>query len=96
LIGINGGHLRFDFVISSHDTLAFIECQGAQHYKPVKYFGGDESFEIRKKNDEIKKKWVDEKGYKLIEIPHALHSYDKFLELLVKEHIIELANRVSE
>lgn len=96
LVGVNGGKLRFDFMVYLSDGVVFIECQGEQHYKSVDYFGGDESFALRVQNDNLKREWINKHGYKLIEIPYTVHSYDDFLKILVKEHIIELANRVSE
>lgn len=96
LISSFGGFLRFDFVIHTKQGVVYLECQGEQHYKVVDYFGGQEAFDRRVKNDALKKKWVSEKQGKLIEIPYTLHTYDEILDVLVTEHIIELVNRVSE
>lgn len=92
LIGVNGGKLRFDFMVHLSDGIVFIECQGKQHYKSVDYFGGDESFALRVQNDNLKREWINKHGYKLIEIPYTVHSYDDFLKIFVKEHIVELTN----
>ena len=36
--------LSFDFYLPEYNIA--IECQGEQHFKPVKYFGGEESYKI--------------------------------------------------
>ena len=55
LVGINQGKLRFDFTIyEDGEILCFVECQGEQHYRPVKYFGGENKFEIQQYNDKMK------------------------------------------
>lgn len=60
LIG-NNRKLRFDFAIFEGETLkGLIEFQGAQHYKSVDYFGGEEEFLKRQKYDLRKKKYCIE------------------------------------
>ena len=49
---INIQQLPFDFYC--HDINLCIEFNGIQHYKPVKHFGGDTAFKIRKNRDKIK------------------------------------------
>ena len=44
-----------------------IEYQGRQHYKPIKYFGGEKHFEQQQKNDKKKKMLCIENGIRLIE-----------------------------
>jgi len=92
LISVDGGYLRFDFAVIKNNSYIFIECQGEQHYKSVEWFGGDEAFNRRQANDILKKNWVLSHNYRLIEIPYTIHLYDEFLNILLKEHIIELAN----
>jgi len=45
-------HLPFDFYLPEQNLC--IEFNGLQHYKPIKYWGGEESLKKRKKNDKIK------------------------------------------
>lgn len=92
LIGFEGHRLRFDFAIKTNDKYVFIECQGEQHYKSVDFFGGNKAFVHRQENDKLKRKWVSEHNYRLIEIPYTIRGRDDFLKVLAKEHIIELAN----
>lgn len=47
--------LPFDFeILNEYGTKCLIEYNGVQHYKPVKFFGGEEGFKQRIKNDKIK------------------------------------------
>lgn len=94
LIGVGGGFLRFDFVVFVvfvGNNIVCVECQGEQHYKSVNYFGGDNQFEIRKQNDEIKRQWCKKKNYILLEVPYTLHTSDE-----IQNYLAELMNRVSE
>lgn len=47
--------LPFDFYLPKYNTC--IEFNGIQHYKPVKYFGGEIGFSKLKKRDKIKKEY---------------------------------------
>lgn len=57
-------NMQLDFYIPSLNFA--IECQGEQHFKPIKYFGGEREFFKRKENDLIKKQLCKECGIKLI------------------------------
>ena len=47
--------LPFDFALFDNKQLiGLIEYDGEQHYKPLKFFGGDEQFRIRQLHDQIK------------------------------------------
>ena len=56
--------LELDFYMPEYKIA--IECQGLQHFSPIKYFGGNEDFEKRKKNDELKKFLCEQNGIRLI------------------------------
>lgn len=73
--------LPFDFYIPSLNMV--IEYQGKQHYKPVDYFGGEKSFQIQQRNDNIKRKYCENNNIKLLEIPYT--EYDNIEEILKKE-----------
>ena len=62
-------NLKFDFFLPKYNYC--IEYNGIQHYEPVKYFGGEKSFEEQKKKDSIKREWCKENNIKLIEIPYT-------------------------
>ena len=57
-------YLSLDFFMPEYNI--GIECQGVQHYKPVKFFGGEEAFKIRKILDNRKRKLCEHKGIKLL------------------------------
>lgn len=71
-----GTLLRFDFYLPKYNLC--IEYQGEQHYKPVKYFGGKDSFVKQQKYDEEKRKYCKENNIQLIEIPYW--DFDKINE----------------
>lgn len=66
-----------------------LEYQGAQHYRPVEFFGGEEAFEKTKERDRIKKEkceannchliYVDE-GYNLDELVQSIKEIIKSIE----------------
>lgn len=62
----------FDFAIFNDDgsIKKLIEYNGGQHYKPVEFFGGEETFERQKERDKIKRDWCKENGIELVVIPY--------------------------
>lgn len=58
--------LHFDFKINN----MLIEYQGQQHYQPVQHFGGNSTFMIQQKHDQIKRDWAIKHGYREIEIKY--------------------------
>jgi len=66
----NINKLPFDFYLI--DFKICIECNGKQHYKPVKYFGGDKTLSYIQKNDKIKKTFCIENNIKYIEISYLM------------------------
>ena len=64
--------LPFDFgVFTDFDTLKLIEYDGKQHFEPTEWFGGEETFETRKKHDEIKTQYCIDHNIELIRIPYT-------------------------
>lgn len=61
--------LPFDFYIPSMNTC--IEYDGRQHYAPVRFFGGDTGFEKRKLHDDIKDRFCERAGIRLIRVPYC-------------------------
>lgn len=60
--------LPFDFYINNS---YLIEYDGIQHFKPIKYFGGEEDFKIRKKHDQLKTKYCKDHNIPIIRIPYT-------------------------
>lgn len=61
--------LPFDFYLPDYN--ACIEYQGVQHYKPIKYFGGEKAFEKLKKHDKIKEDYCNNNGIILLAISYT-------------------------
>ena len=73
----DGGRLRFDFKIK--DKSIVIEFQGAQHYKIIEHFGGEEQFKKQVRYDNIKRAYCKNHNIKLIEIPYNYTNLDDYL-----------------
>lgn len=66
-VNYKGQKLYFDFYIKKLGV--FIEVQGQQHTKFVKHFHSNrEVFLKQKERDNLKRIWVEEKGYSLVRI----------------------------
>lgn len=77
LKGPKGGNLSYDFAIySDNEIKLLIECQGEQHYKPIKFFGGIEQFANQQLRDSMKRKYAIDNDYPLIEIPYTIRAKD--------------------
>jgi rubrerythrin len=63
-----GCFLRADFYIDSINTV--IEFDGAQHFKPINYFGGEEHYRQCVQRDEIKNKYCKKNKINIIRIPY--------------------------
>ena len=61
-----GGQMSYDIFIQELNVA--IEYQGKQHFEPVYFFGGEDSFEKVKIRDEEKRKLSAEHGIKLVYI----------------------------
>ena len=59
---------RFDIFISPHKLM--IECDGEQHFRPIKHFGGTKKFNQRKINDNIKNDFCKSQNIPLLRIPY--------------------------
>jgi very-short-patch-repair endonuclease len=64
----NKKKLFFDFFLPEYDIL--IEYDGEQHFKPIKFFGGVDSFTKRKLRDKIKNEFAKENNYNIIRISY--------------------------
>ena len=60
------GRQRLDFYLPQYNIA--IECQGEQHFKPIKYFGGVEKLAIYQQRDETKKLLCQQNKVNLIYI----------------------------
>lgn len=70
---------HLDFYLPDYNVA--IECQGIQHYKPIKYFGGEEKFKLTKHLDKEKRKKLEKHNIKLVYINYNFNS-DKIKSIL--------------
>lgn len=70
-----------DFYLPDYNT--FIEFNGEQHYKPVKWFGGEEKFKQQQERDYALRQYCKENNIKLIEIPYT--EFNNIESVLTKE-----------
>ena len=76
--------LPFDFAVFNKNKLIFlIEFDGAQHYEPKHFYGGDEEFCKIKERDNTKDNYCKNQGINLIRIPY--HKYDDIEHILNNE-----------
>lgn len=71
LVAPNGKHLRFDFAIFDEDENldCLIEYNGRQHYQAISKFGGKKGLYQQQFNDNLKRQYCLNHGYRLITIP---------------------------
>lgn len=81
-------YLPFDFYIKEKNLL--IEYQGIQHYKPIKIFGGIDTFNRQKELDNIKKNFAANNNFNFLEI-----SYKDFnkVEIILENEIKKKINQ---
>jgi len=80
--------LTLDFYIENKKI--GIECQGEQHFRSIKYFGGDVDFEKRVINDNLKSKLCFENGIKLLY--YSNHEYNDTIITDINYLIDEINN----
>lgn len=78
LFGVNDGRLSYDFYLPTENLL--IEYNGEQHYRSVKYFGGEEKFKIQQEHDLRKYNYANLHNYNLLIIPYT--QYGNIEEIL--------------
>ena len=75
--------LRFDFYIELNNERICIETDGEQHDKPIKYFGGQKTFELQQIKDKIKDDYCKNNNIRLIRIP--ANKFKNIESILVSE-----------
>ena len=79
LIGTGGKQLSYDFLIYDKDNepLMLIECQGEQHFRPIRRFGGAKKLLEQQIHDKLKRNYaVDVVGIPLNEILYTCMTED--------------------
>lgn len=80
---------RLDFYLPDYNIA--IEYQGEQHFKPVKYFGGEKRFIDRKERDNRKKKLCEQNGVDIIYVSFYKRAPDDIIK--TEENLI---NKIKE
>jgi len=62
--------LPFDLYFKIGGKHCLVEFDGEQHYKPIEYFGGEDSFKRTQENDNIKTQFAKENGFELLRIKY--------------------------
>jgi very-short-patch-repair endonuclease len=74
--------LPFDLYLPTHNLC--IEFDGRQHYESISFFGGDDGFIKRKKNDFIKNQFCKNNNIELIRISYEdINIIDNILSSLL-------------
>lgn len=60
--------LPFDFAFVINEKINCLELDGRQHFEPVEYFGGNNTFEKQKLHDAIKDNYCNKNGINLFRI----------------------------
>ena len=82
LKGVGDRSLSYDFYLTDYNKL--LECQGEQHFKPIKYFGGIDKFEIQLEHDKRKRQFAEDHNIEMIEIVYS----DRFnIDNVLKEKL---------
>jgi hypothetical protein len=66
---LTGRPLQWDIIIWQYGEPIFIEYDGQQHFKAVKYFGGQAKFDALQARDKLKNDYCKDEGYLLLRIP---------------------------
>ena len=86
-----GNRLRYDFAIINNNKIFYlIEYDGKQHFEPVEYFGGNDSFKLRQEYDSIKDEYCKINNIPLLRLPYYLSNED--IKNKIQEKIINILN----
>ena len=77
---ISENKLKFDFYLTEKNIC--IEYDGEQHFKPIEYFGGENSFNKLKERDNIKNEYCINNNIFLLRIPYS--SYNDIENIIKK------------
>jgi len=77
--------LRFDFYLIEHNIC--VEYDGMQHFKPIDYFGGIDTFNYILLKDKIKNEYCKKNNIKLIRIKYDDNIIEKLINQLVFSYI---------
>lgn len=79
------GQLSYDVYLTKYKIA--IEYQGKQHYEPIDFFGGDKTFQLQQKRDEIKQILSKQNNIRIIYITYKDPITKEFIAKKVTEAI---------
>lgn len=85
----DGSWVISDFLIydTSNKVIFAIEYDGEQHYKPIKFFGGEDSLKLTKERDDRKNTIFKDAGIPLLRIPYwEFDNITSVLANFLKDH----------
>jgi hypothetical protein len=71
---VDKGKLPFDFCVFIENKRILIEYDGAHHYIPVDFYGGEKHLEYTKRHDDIKNEYVKNNNIPLLRIKYPLNT----------------------
>ena len=78
--------LKFDFYLLDYNIC--IEFDGYQHFKSVKWFGGDEYLDNIKRKDNIKTQFCKDNNIELLRIKYnQINKIDEILDSVFKTYL---------
>jgi len=85
---------RFDFYVPKDNMI--IECDGEQHFKPLKFtsknYNIEEWFKIIQERDKIKTKYCIDNGIKLIRVSYKEMKGQKVFEKIMDDLLVKIQN----
>lgn len=86
--------LPLDFYLPKYNIA--IECQGIQHFEPIEFFGGEESFELNQRRDDTKKILCEEHDITLLYYSSVKDKYLKKSPYKIYNDIEKLYQKILE
>jgi very-short-patch-repair endonuclease len=83
------GYMHVDFCITMNGKIAFIECDGQQHFRPIAHFGGEKTFFFQMLRDIVEGWECKDRGIPLLRI-----SYNIPL-VKVNEIVLDFVNKIK-
>jgi hypothetical protein len=80
--------LPFDFYFTLGGLHFLVEYDGAQHFGPVDFFGGEKEYQLRVKKDAIKTAFAEANSFVLIRIPYTKN---ECMEAYLQEELLKYA-----
>lgn len=76
-----------DFVFTINNTTFFIEYNGKQHYVPIKFFGGELSYQFQSERDQTLRDYCSNNNIKLLELRYdtPLQQVDSIIQNFIED-----------